>query len=505
MFPFGYSFEKSIALRYLKSEKLRWHIFLGALVLFLLGFLFLYLAGSLFSAKPSFIPNHAPFYYSGLILSAMGVFVTLFALILLFFNVYSTISIFGVFLGTATMVVVLSVLGGLEGEQKRQILKFSPHIVITKKNRKPITNYKSISNNIKNILKSKNIKGILAPFIQEEVLLKSGAYEATQGVLIRGLDPDFPTFDLEAHMKDGSITNLKHNQRLKWLDPDIILNTKQTEEDAINFLPSWPADSPGIIISQEQTRTLGATVGSFIDIISPRGTMSPTGPIPKLIRYRVAGIYSTKQYKYDLKYTFVNLKDAQVFSLVKNSITGWEIRLNNQDDIDRTASLITDKLDDSFEIGTWKTQNKALFNAMKLEKFVMFIILVVIVLVAAFSITANLIMVVMDKRQEISILKSVGSTDKSIKQIFMLQGIFIGFIGIALGLAFGLGICIYLAKVGIRTSENVFMFARIPVAVKTYDIVTITMSSMFLAILATLYPAWKATSISPIEGLNEEE
>ncbi len=142
---------------------------------------------------------------------------------------------------------------------------------------------------------------------------------------------------------------------------------------------------------------------------------------------------------------------------------------------------------------------------MKLEKIVMFIILVVIILVAAFSITANLIMVVIDKQAEISILKALGATDRSIRSIFMLQGVFIGVLGLVLGMLAGLGVCAYMANVGIRMSENIFMFARIPVSVSVFDVVSISLSSLLLSLLATLYPAHKAAVISPIEGLTAED
>jgi len=264
-------------------------------------------------------------------------------------------------------------------------------------------------------------------------------------------------------------------------------------------------DAPGIILSQEQAKTLGVSLGKEVDIISPRGTMSPTGPIPKMLRFRVAGVYSTKHFKYDLRYAFVSLEMARTFSQVKNVISGWELRLKDKGRIDSTAAALEEALPGTFNVSTWKTQNRALFNAMKLEKFVMFIILVVIILVAAFSITANLIMVVMDKQQEIAILKSQGAADGSIRKIFMLQGLMVGAIGLVLGLVAGLGLCVYLAVVGIKTSENIFVLARIPVSVSPLDIVAISGSAVLLSILATLYPSWKATRVSPVQGLNDDE
>jgi len=403
------------------------------------------------------------------------------------------------------MVVVLSVLSGLEGEQKNQILGFSPHITITKKKGEYIDKYKTIENKLSTILKEKGVNCIMAPFTEEEVLVKSSSFEATQGIILRGINPDAPTFDLEKYMKSGTTENLISKSRVKWVDPTVSTTFFMDANDPVAFLPPWPVDSPGIILSQEQAKTLGISLGKLVDVISPRGTMSPTGPIPKLLRFRVAGIYSTKQFKYDLKYSFVTLDMAQTFSSNKNSITGWDLRLKNTNKIDSTAVYLKKHLDSSYKVETWKTRNKALFNAMKLEKFVMFIILVVIILVAAFSITANLIMVVMDKKQEIAILKSQGANNFSVRKIFIMQGVMIGIIGLILGLGFGLLICLYLAKIGFKTSENIFVLARIPVSVGVFDIVAITLSAMALSMMATLYPSWKATKISPVEGLNNIE
>jgi lipoprotein-releasing system permease protein len=561
-------FENFMAYRYLKADKFRGHVFISAIIListFLLIFALNIISGKLGSSKALLfnkvvgwsaiallilafsisvlaltkIISKKSLYFTGtiflitiplvllaatsyfspelisrvkyyllyyyLIQLSLGILVLIFGTILLFFNVHSTTSIFSVFLGTTTMVVVLSVLGGLEGEQKSQILGFSPHIVISNKNKNFIENYRKVDSSIRDLLSKHKIKNIMAPYLEEEVLLKSTNFEATQGILLRGIDPKAPTFDLESHMKSGTIDNLTSVSRIKWVDPSVTTIFLMNSADPISFLPPWPADSPGIIISQEQAKTLGISIGKSIDIISPRGTMSPTGPIPKMLRFRVAGIYSTKHFKYDLKFAFVSLKMVQSFSRKPNAVSGWELRLDDEDQIDSTAVLIRKNLADKFKVGTWKTRNSALFNAMKLEKIIMFIILVVIILVAAFSITANLIMVVMDKQQEIAILKSQGATDLSIRMIFILQGLLVGIIGLILGLIAGMGICIYLAVVGIRTSENIFILSRIPVSVNVFDIIAISFAAIVLTALATLYPSWKATKITPIEGLAETE
>ncbi len=501
------SFEGSVAFRYLRADRVRWFVLWVSLILVVLGLLLLYAVGSL-GPRPSFPGNllpHGAGYYGGLILVSIGVAVFLFAIILLIFNVYSTISIFGVFLGTATMIVVLSVLGGLEGEQTRQILRFSPHVIISRPGDERIGDAGEKAGNIARALSEKGFSAVLAPYMEEEVLLKSVAYDASQGVLLRGLDPEQPTFDLERHMKQGSLLNLVNEAAVKWLDAQVVYGVYTTTGDGYSFVPPWPDDLPGILISNEHARTLGLSLGHTVDVISPRGTMSPTGPVPKLIRFRVAGLYSTKYFKYDLRYAFTTLEHARKFSARSDQLTGWELRLKDEGSIDAAAAFLSRLLGGEYTIGTWKTQNRALFNAMKLEKVVMFIILVVIILVAAFSITANLIMVVIDKQSEISILKALGSTDRSIRTIFMLQGVFIGVLGLVLGLLAGLGICAYLAHVGIRMSENIFMFARIPVSVSALDVVLVSLSSLVLSLLATLYPANKAALISPIEGLTAED
>ncbi len=500
------AFESTVAFRYLRSERPHGLVLATALAMLAAGILLLAAAGA-FGTAPAFLSflPHGLSYYGGLILTSAGTAVLLFSLILLFFNVYSTISIFGVFLGTATMVVVLSVLGGLESEQMRQIVSFSPHVVITRPGEERIDNAAAVSEKIREFLASSGFAAVVAPFVEEEVLLKTVGLEASQGVLLRGVDPDNPTFDLETYMRAGTLRNLAHEAPVKWLDAQVAYGSYSMAGDGYSFIPPWPEDLPGIIISSEQSRTLGLSLGQTVDVISPRGTMTPMGPAPKLIRFRVAGIYATKYFKYDLRYAFTTLEHARKFSAKAEQLTGWELRLFDTGDIDAAAAGLARTLGRDYVVGTWKTQNRALFSAMKLERIVMFLILSVIVLVAVFSITANLIMVVIDKQPEISILKSLGATDESIRRVFMLQGVFIGALGLALGLAAGLGVCIYLATVGIRMSENIFLSARIPVSVSGVDIVVISASSLLLALLATLYPAHKAAHLSPVEGLTAEE
>ncbi|MGM0596754.1 MAG: FtsX-like permease family protein [Myxococcota bacterium] len=403
------------------------------------------------------------------------------------------------------MVVVLSVLGGLEGEQKNQILDFSPHIIIAGHDHEIITQQGKLKKQIKDLLHQNNLKYSMSPYLEEEVLLKSINFEATQGIILRGIDPQSPSFDLEGHLKNGTILNLSKENLLKWVDPTVLSIAISGQEDLFSFLPKWPGNFPGIIISEEQSKTLGLSLGNTVDVISPKTTMSPTGPVPKILRFRVAGIYSTKHFKYDLKFAFTSLQTIQKFSKKKNTVSGFEIRLENKNKINDLANQVINKFSPDYKIDTWKTKNRALFNAMKLEKIVMFIILVVMILVAAFSITANLIMVVIDKKQEISIIKSMGSNDFSIKKIFVMQGFFVGLIGLILGLTGGLSICIYLATIGIKTSENIFVSARIPVSVNSIDIILISLSAIILAVAATLYPSWKASSVSPVEGLNKIE
>ena len=191
------AFESTIAFKYLRSDRSHWFVLVMSAALLFLGAALLFCAGS-FGHRPEFLKilPHGTCYYGGLISVSLGVGVFLFALILAVFNVYSTISIFGVFLGTATMVVVLSVLGGLEGEQTRQIVSFSPHVVITRPNDERITQASPVAEKMRSALDGLRVKAVIAPYIEEEVLLKAVAYEASQGVLLRGLDPSNPTFDL---------------------------------------------------------------------------------------------------------------------------------------------------------------------------------------------------------------------------------------------------------------------------------------------------------------------
>jgi lipoprotein-releasing system permease protein len=268
-------------------------------------------------------------------------------------------------------------------------------------------------------------------------------------------------------------------------------------------------DLPGIIIGRELSKNLRILVGDEVHIVSPQGDIGPTGPIPKSRLFRVAGVFYSGMYEYDTKFVYVTIPVAQKFFRQRSKVTGIEVKTTSLDAAHEVARRIEQRISEvpalraisGLKVKSWQELNKNLFSALKLEKAAMFIVLTFIVLVASFSIVCNLIMVVLEKGREIAIMKSMGASDRSVLRIFVLQGLYIGLIGVSIGLIFGLGICVYLKAVGLALDPEVYYISRLPVMVKEGEIITVALASVGLSLLATLYPALVAARLRPVDGL----
>ena len=406
-----------------------------------------------------------------------------------FVSVITFISVAGIFLGVAALIIVLAVMNGFETDLRNKILGINSHIVLMEYN----GTMKQYPQVIKNI---ENVPGIVAatPFIYSQAMVKSG--NSASGVVLRGLlvESAFQVITL-GKMKEGKMDFLQVDRRpAEQIDPGLV-------------------NLPGIIVGKELAKNLGIFLYEPISIVSPTGMVTPMGMIPRMKRFLVVGIFDSGFYEYDSTLTFVSLKDCQEFLNMGDLVTGVEIRVNDIYKADAIAKTIERKLGFPYWARHWMEMNKNLFAALRLEKRVMFIILSLIVLVAAFNIITTLIMVVMEKNKDIAILKSMGATARSIMKIFILQGVIIGVIGTLLGALGGITVALNLSKISLFVENllgvkilpgDVYYLSELPSRVNYGDVSIIILGSLAICFLSTIYPSWRASKLDPAEALRYE-
>ncbi len=386
-------------------------------------------------------------------------------------SVTTAISISGVAVGVMALLVVLSVMSGFHQDLQKKILGANAHIIIR--------DYKgAIQSYEKTAEKLNGEKDIIsyAPFVLGQVMVSSG--NRTHGVFMRGIDPDkeSQTTDILSHVKDGDFSKL-----------------------------SEEGEMPGIILGKELASSLGVFIDDKINIVSPLGEIGPMGMLPKIRQFRVVAIFEIGMFEYDSSLALTNIKAAQEFFGMDNTISGVEVRLHDIYKAPEIKKHLQKKLGFPYYVMDWMQMNKNLFSALKLEKFAMFVILVLIILVASFNIISNLIMNVMEKSREIAILKAIGATNKSIMAIFIMQGLFIGIIGTTIGVlgGFGLGYILNTYQI-IKLPADVYYLSHLPVKMNLFDFVTVSLSAITITLLATIYPAWQAAKLDPVEPLRYE-
>lgn len=383
----------------------------------------------------------------------------------------TAVSVAGVAVGVMALLVVLSVMSGFQEDLQKKILGANAHVVI-QSYRGGIEDYNAVVEKLKGIPHVVSV----SPFVMGQVMVSSG--KKAHGVVIRGIEPssEFRTTDILKHIKYGSIRDLGQKNGAPW-----------------------------IIIGSELSAMLGVFPDDDINVISPAGEVGPLGMLPKVKQFRVAAVFEMGMFEYDTSLVLTGIKPAQDFFGYGSAVSGVELRLDDIYKAPAVRESIKERIGFPYYARDWMQMNRNLFSALKLEKFAMFIILILIVLVASFNIVSTLMMNVMEKQREIAILKSMGATNRGIMMVFMSQGLMIGLVGTFIGVTGGyiLGKILNNYEL-IKLPADVYYLSKLPVKMKLFDFITVSVSAVTISFLSTLYPSYHAAKLNPVEPLRYE-
>lgn len=394
-----------------------------------------------------------------------------------FISIITFISLAGVALGVSALIVVLAVMSGLEKDMRDKILGLNSHVVVLKKN-SPMDDYQSL------IQKIEKVDGVsfAEPFVLSQVMMSSA--NGVRALTLRGVDP-------EISVNNSDLVRIVRSGKLEYL-----------KDDGDYTGPAVP----GVILGSELAGQMHVFIGDRVKIVSPMGKITPLGGrVPSIRDFMVVGILESGLYEYDSKMGVASIGQAQSFLNLGGSITGIDVKVDDVYKADRIKRDILKSLGDTFKAKDWMELNSSLFAALKLEKIAMFIILTLTVLVATFNIVSTLMMVVMEKTRDIAILKSMGATRSNIMKIFIFQGFFIGLVGTVVGLVLGVVLCQVQDRFElVKLPGDVYYNTSLSVIMNPLEISFITFSALLISLLATMYPAWQASRLNPVEALRYE-
>jgi lipoprotein-releasing system permease protein len=397
-----------------------------------------------------------------------------------FISLITIISVLGVMIGVMTLNVVMAVMTGFEETLRDRLLGINAHVALVKSGDQ-LREYEKLLELVR------QTKGVVAasPSIYGQVMLTSGP--RVSGVVVRGVDPDKvnQVVDIERYIREGSLQSLKQQQPVQVQGRTILL--------------------PGVIIGTRLANQLGVFLGSPIQVVSPLGSPTAIGVIPKVRRFVVVGIFDSGMSEIDSTLVYMNLKDAQTFFELGDAVTNIEIRVQDVYRAQSVAQDIQRRLGFPYLTEDWSRLWPNLFSALKLEKTVYFLVLLLMVLIGAFNIISTLTMVVMEKRKDIAILQSMGATRESIRRIFLIKGCVIGVVGTLLGVFLGLAICLLIQKYRfIELPKDVFLISTVPVRIYLSNFLLVGFASLFVCLLASIYPARQAAKLDPVEIIRYE-
>jgi lipoprotein-releasing system permease protein len=392
-----------------------------------------------------------------------------------FISVIALFSLIGIILGVGTLIVVMSVMNGFHKELLTRVLGVNAHLVVNKYGR-PIEDYKDV----KELIEAIDGVAFAAPVVEGQVMVTADGMST--GALVKAISPE------DLAKKHLIATNIKSGSMADFKDD-------------------------GVIVGARLAEMMHMSVGDPITLIAPHLTVTVIGAIPRIKDYHVAGIFDVGMYEYDSTYIFMPLESGQLYLRYPNAASSIEVMVKDPEKVDQVAADIDAATNHSLIITDWEKINAQFFNSLKVERTVMFLILTLIILVAAFNIISSMIMLVSDKRKAIAILRTMGASRGAILRIFFLCGSSIGVIGTAIGCALGVAFAYKIETIRhwLETlikrdlfSAEVYYLTKLPVDLQFNDVIGVVIMALALSFLATIYPAWKAARVSPAEGVRYE-
>ncbi len=394
-----------------------------------------------------------------------------------FISFISLISMLGIGLGVAALIVVLSVMNGFQKELRTRILGVASHIQITGINGE-LTGWPAIA---EQAMKHPEVRAA-APFVQSQGMFSVDG--GVKGTIVRGILPDQEdkVADFRKTIQSGSLDDLRPGEF-------------------------------GVVLGADLARSLRVFTGDKVTLIAPQGTVTPAGVVPRLKSFRVVGIFEVGMYEYDSGLALINLEDAQRLYQMDDRVTGVRLKVDDLFQAPRIARELVRYIDADAYLNDWTKSHANFFRAVQIEKNMMFIILSLIVAVAAFNLVSTLVMAVTDKQADIAILRTLGARPLSIMAVFVIQGALVGFIGLGLGIAGGVALALNIDVVvpfierllGVQfLSKEVYYISDLPSDLQWGDVWGVTLIAFVLALLATLYPSWRASRVNPAEALRYE-
>ena len=394
-----------------------------------------------------------------------------------FVSIIAAFSFLGILLGVATLIIVMSVMNGFRQELLSRVLGLNGHLGAYAVHGTVLTDYRELADRAARI---KGVKDVI-PLIEGQVMVSS--VRNAQGAIVRGIAPeDFVKRDL--------------------LKNSIVGGTLES------------FSRPGtVLVGDRLAQKLGVYAGEEITLISPKGTVTAFGTVPRMRSYTVGGTFSVGMYEYDAGFIFMPMADAQKFFDTDDGVTNLELFLESHDLLNKVQLAAKDALGSKVRLYDWQRSNQAFFNAIEVERNVMFLVLTLIILVASFNMISGLIMLVKDKGRDIAVLRTMGATRGMIMRVFFMSGAAIGFFGTLFGVLAGLLFCENIEKIrrflesltGTDLfSAEIYFLSRLPAKVDPVEVTAVVLMSLFLSFAATIYPSWRAARLDPVEALRYE-